>query len=92
VTANDLDLKSLVRLLARVTQEPVVDQTGLAGGYDFILNFAAPEFMPQARSDAAGLPDIFATLQEQLGLNLTRKNAPRDLIVVDRANKVPTEN
>jgi uncharacterized protein (TIGR03435 family) len=97
LTANDLDLKSLARLLTQVMQAPVVDETGLVGGYDFILNFAAPAFMTGGQSYHSGtneeaLPEIFAALQEQLGLNLTKKNVPRDLIVVDGANKVPTEN
>jgi uncharacterized protein (TIGR03435 family) len=34
LTANNLDIKSLARMLAQVMQEPVVDETGLAGGYD----------------------------------------------------------
>jgi uncharacterized protein (TIGR03435 family) len=91
LTANDLDIKSLARMLAQVMQEPVVDETGLAGVYDFILDFAPPEFMTGGRTDTEALPDIFAVLR-QLGLNLTKTNVPRDLIVVDQANKVPTEN
>jgi len=65
LTANDLDIKSLVRMLAQVLQEPVVDETGLAGGYDFILDFAPPEFMTGGRSGNAAetLPDIFAVLR-----------------------------
>jgi uncharacterized protein (TIGR03435 family) len=97
LTADDLDLKSLAGLLSRVVQAPVVDETGLVGGYDFILNFAAPEFMTGGQSYRSGtneeaFPEIFAVLREELGLNLTKKNVPRDLIVVDQANKVPTEN
>jgi len=97
LTANDLDMKSFARLLSQVVQAPVVDETGLAGGYDFVLNFAAPAFMTGGQSynsakDEEVLSDIFAALQEKLGLNLAMKNVPRDLIVVDRANKVPTEN
>jgi len=97
LTANDSDMKSVVGLLTQVMQAPVVDETGLVGRYDFILNFAAPAFMTGGQSyhpgtDEEALPDIFAALQDQLGLNLTIKKVPRDLLVVDRANKVPTEN
>jgi uncharacterized protein (TIGR03435 family) len=94
VTANDLDIKSFVRMLTSVMQEPVVDETGLAGGYDFILDFTPPEILTRGQSgnDAETLPDIFATLQKQLGLSLIKKSVPRELLIVDRADKVPTEN
>ncbi len=38
------------------------------------------------------LPNIYAALQAQLGLKLEPKKAPLDLIVVDHAEKTPTEN
>ena len=73
-----------------------MDETGLDGRYDFVVNFAAPEFMTGGQSDSRKneeeLPQIFTALQEELGLNLTMKKVPRELLVVDRANKVPTEN
>ncbi|MGA3185670.1 MAG: TIGR03435 family protein [Bryobacteraceae bacterium] len=94
VTANDLDIKSFARMLTSVMQEPVADETGLAGGYDFVLDFAPPEILTGGGSgnDIEALPDIFAVLAGQLGLNLAKKNVPRELIVVDQSNKVPTEN
>jgi uncharacterized protein (TIGR03435 family) len=89
LTANDSDMKSVARLLMRVMQAPVVDETGLDGRYDFVLNFAAPEFITgghsNSRKDEEALPQIFTALQEELGLNLTMKKVPRDLLVVDRA-------
>jgi len=96
LTANDSDMKSVARLLMQVVQAPVVDETGLDGRYDFVLNFAAPEFMTGGQSNSKKneeeLPQILTALQEELGLKLTMKKVPRELLVVDRANKVPTEN
>jgi uncharacterized protein (TIGR03435 family) len=42
-------------------------------------------------SDVTG-PTIFAAVQEQLGLKLEQKKGPVDLLVIDRLEKVPTEN
>jgi uncharacterized protein (TIGR03435 family) len=44
-----------------------------------------------AAPDGAG-PSIFTALQEQLGLKLEQKKGPVDLLVIDRLEKVPTEN
>jgi len=89
-------------------QARVVDKTGLTGTYEFTLEFAGsirlPGMMPPApaggepgvplASDPAeGAPDIFAAVQEQLGLRLVKvRDVPVDMLIVDNADKVPTEN
>jgi len=97
LTAKNLDLKYFALLLTTVVQAPVVDATGLTGGYDFILNYVPMGYPSSQQSGHSGgsedsAPDIFTALQDQLGLKLTVKNVPRDIIVADRADKVPTEN
>jgi uncharacterized protein (TIGR03435 family) len=43
--------------------------------------------------EGGGLPNIFAALEKQLGLKLEKvKDVPVDVIVIDRVDKVPTEN
>jgi uncharacterized protein (TIGR03435 family) len=50
----------------------------------------APEAAPDPGS---GLPNIFNAIEKQLGLKLTKvKDVPVDFIVIDHAEKVPTEN
>jgi len=52
---------------------------------------AAAAGSPAAQAEEP-LPTLEAALQQQLGLKLDPKKAPLELIVVDRAEKVPTEN
>lgn len=47
---------------------------------------------PADGPDVETPPDLFAAIQAQLGLKLEAKKGPVDLVVVDRAEKTPTEN
>jgi uncharacterized protein (TIGR03435 family) len=49
--------------------------------------------MPGASApDGQSSPNLFAALQEQLGLKLEQRKGPVDLLVVDHLEKVPVEN
>ncbi len=84
----------------RVLDRPVVDQTGLTGRWDFTLNWRPDEFqfpalLPAQReywiAQNAGKPDLFAAVQEQLGLKLESVKVPMDVYVIDSASR-PSEN
>ena len=45
-----------------------------------------------ASAPDAGGPTIFTALQERLGLKLEQRKGPVDLLVIDRLQKLPTEN
>jgi uncharacterized protein (TIGR03435 family) len=51
-----------------------------------------PAAGPVAAADQPDAPSLFVAIQEQLGLKLEKKKGPLDLIVIDQAEKVPTEN
>jgi uncharacterized protein (TIGR03435 family) len=85
-------------LQTAVLDRPVVDQTGLAGRFDFTLTWTPDETQFGALGikvppppDGATAPGLFTAVQEQLGLKLDSTKAPVDVLVVDRVEK-PTEN
>lgn len=92
-------MAQLALLLARQPQvgRPVIDQTGLQGGYYIKLQYARE---PPASSDPgmdvappigpAG-PSLFTALQEQLGLKLVSAKGPVDVLVIDHVER-PSEN
>jgi uncharacterized protein (TIGR03435 family) len=45
-----------------------------------------------AADPLSDLPPLMAAIQEQLGLKLDKSKGPLDIIVVDKGDKVPTEN
>jgi uncharacterized protein (TIGR03435 family) len=80
--------------LGQSLDRPVVDQTGLKGGYDFDLNFTRdlPPGIPEgalingAPIDTSG-PTVFDALKRQLGLKLTAQKGPVPVIVIDHVEK-----
>jgi len=82
-----------------VLDRPVVDQTGIAGRWDFTLTWTPDEFQfaglgvkvtPPA-DPATAPPDLFNAIQEQLGLKLVATKAPVDVLVIDHVEK-PSAN
>jgi uncharacterized protein (TIGR03435 family) len=77
------------RLSARVQlSRPVLDLTGLKDTYDFILEWAPDS----VQTDDASGPSVFTAIQEQLGLKLEARKHPVEILVIDHADKVPSEN
>jgi uncharacterized protein (TIGR03435 family) len=72
---------------------PIVDHTGLTGKYDFRLEFSR-EFLGAPPGDAKSppAPDLFTAFREQLGLQLTPKKLPFDVLVIESFDAVPAEN
>jgi uncharacterized protein (TIGR03435 family) len=83
-------VSQFVTMLQGILREPIVDQTGLKGRYDATLNVGALISTPIQNDDMTGT--IANALQDLLGLKLEPKKGPIDMLVVDHAEKVPTEN
>jgi uncharacterized protein (TIGR03435 family) len=89
-SCHNLTMQSFAEFLHNVASpylnRPVVDRTGLKGGWDFDL-----EWTYRIRPDADGVT-IFAAVDKQLGLKLESKPAPLPVVVVESANEKPTPN
>lgn len=95
-------------VLARFTDRPVVDMTNLKGHYDFVMELSPEDFRamgirsaiaagvalpPQAiqMAEAASMDSLFNAV-EKLGLKLESRKAPMDVLVIDHAEKTPSDN
>src|SRR5262249_32941304 len=78
------------------TGRPVLNRTGLTGKYTFTANLfdirAGWNVADEKRAIARSETPAFTALGEQLGLRLEPDRAPIDLLIVDRADKVPPED
>jgi uncharacterized protein (TIGR03435 family) len=67
-------------------ERPVIDQTGLAGRYDFDLEFAPDERLWGGilkRPENSDKLDLFKAIQDQLGLRLEATRGLVDTMVID---------
>jgi uncharacterized protein (TIGR03435 family) len=95
--ARNATMGQFASMLQRaVLDRPVVDKTNLSAKYDFDLEWTPDDNqfggnLPPVPPQNAVKPDLFAALQQQLGLRLDSSRAAIDAIVIDSVQK-PTEN
>jgi uncharacterized protein (TIGR03435 family) len=88
-----VSMANFATVLSRRMDLPVIDMTGLKGFYNLKLDWVPePRGGADAASDASPGPRLPEALQDQLGLKLEHRKAPIEVMVVDRVEKVPTEN
>lgn len=80
-----------------VIGRPVLDGTGLNGSFDFSLNLVDANRDLKGEQGEAAMKQaleqgIFTMVKEQLGLQLVPRKSMIDLLIVDQAERVPTEN
>lgn len=81
----------------QVVGRPVLDATGLKGNYDFTLNLIETNPDSKGEQGEAAMRQaleqgIFSMVKEQLGLQLVPRKSMVDLLVIDHAERVPTQN
>jgi uncharacterized protein (TIGR03435 family) len=92
VVVQRTPMSQLVEMLGNVLRSPVVDLTELKGRYDITLELA--KYIPDRSSTEPMDPLAIITrgLQDELGLKIEPRKLPIDLVIVDRAEKLPVEN
>lgn len=88
-------LADWISFFDEIDNRVVVDQTGLKGYYDFVLNGVSQHFPASANFNGVAPQEpavsIFSALPEQLGLRLEPKKAPVEVLVIDHVEE-PTAN
>jgi uncharacterized protein (TIGR03435 family) len=78
----------------------VINQTGMAGSYDYHLEFTPDQtttglsslrVLTDTPADPTGGLSIFIAIQQQLGLKLESAKGPREFLVIDHVER-PSEN
>lgn len=91
-----MSMHEFAALLSEPMRKPVIDLTDIKGTFDFTLdasNYVPPEPAPgQPREREDEVYMVTRALQEQVGLRLEPRKFAIDMVVVDRLEKVPTEN
>jgi uncharacterized protein (TIGR03435 family) len=105
---NSTTMSQFCDMLGRWTDRPVIDKTGIADRYDIKLDLSMEELSRSRSTNVVmiGSPSaggsgpapeggptgsLFTSVQK-LGLKLEPKRAALDLVVIDKAEKVPVEN
>ena len=94
INHNQMPMGRLVQLLSRFERQTIVDRTGLSGLFEVKLEWA-PDTPVSQDDPTRPLPDrpsLFAAVLEQLGLKLEPRRGPLEVLIVERATKVPEEN
>jgi uncharacterized protein (TIGR03435 family) len=95
-------LSKLTTMLGNQMNRPVLDKTGLTGKYDFNIEFTpnlppgqlgpGPTGAAQVDNTSEPGPNLADAVQRQLGLRLVASKAKLEVVVIDKAEQVPTAN
>lgn len=90
---DQTELKATYQVVLDLPLDEIMKSAKANGGAVVVMNGGGP--MPSAGGDSASDPSggsaLFGMVQ-QMGLKLEQRKTPMDILVVDQAEKVPTEN
>jgi uncharacterized protein (TIGR03435 family) len=111
LTCQNITMAQFADRLQNMASElswPVLDATGIEGGWDFTLTFSRMAGMMMGRgrggdagptdgatpaaSEPSGALTLFEAVEKQLGLKLEMHKRPEEVIVIDHIEQKPTEN
>ena len=98
ISFKNWSMDDLADWLANQMRRPVIDHTGLAGTFSFHGNLfnlekgTPPDEAKRTMVNSDAVDGLRATLPQQLGLKLEAQRAPIEVVVIDHAERVPTEN
>jgi uncharacterized protein (TIGR03435 family) len=99
LTGQGATISQLIQFLSREIRNPIVDQTGLIGRYNYTLDinsYVTEEVMKSVGPNGGPPPDapgiIAQAMQAQLGLRLDQKKAPIEMLIIDHIERTPTGN
>jgi len=84
LAGSGASMELLVDALSIALRQPVVDQTGLTGAFDFDMKFQREEDL----ENTSGNPLIRTALQQTLGLRVEAGKGPVELLVIDHLGKL----
>ncbi len=93
----NVTMKGFAGTLSDILDRPVVDMTGMTGGFNINLEWTPDEIPSNPNGKEGGAadgipgPTIYTALHA-VGLKLESRKAPIEILVVDHAEKVPVEN
>jgi uncharacterized protein (TIGR03435 family) len=87
IQAMNTTVATFAGLLSGWLHHPVLDETGIQGKYDITLHVAVADLNGMGSSESS----IFNAVQE-LGLKVESRSVPDKFVVVDKADRIPTEN
>jgi uncharacterized protein (TIGR03435 family) len=101
--ASSATLAALASAISAQLDRVVVDETGQPGSFAITLYWTPDALEMGGRQRLGSMPEspqeastpganLLQAVEQQLGLKLVAKKVPREVVVVDHVEKVPTEN
>jgi len=91
VTFTGYTFADFADVLAKVSGQPVIDKTQLPGTFELVTTLDMARLRSPDSTDEDRITAIIAAVRE-LGLKLDSRTVMSKSLVIDRANKIPTEN